>query len=94
MSGPPGAGPPVAGPSATALLVQRHLAVPRLGTYIRAAGGDLDRGVELYLWNASVAGALWEALGHGEVVLRNTLHDRVPWSGVGSSRVASRSYCC
>ncbi len=20
--------------------------------------------------------------------------DRVPWSGVGSSRVASRSYCC
>jgi len=25
---------------------------------------------------------------------RLAVDDRVPWSGVGSSRVASRSYCC
>jgi hypothetical protein len=62
-------------PSATALLIQRHLSAPRLATYVRATGGDLDRAVELYLWNAAVAGALWEVLGHVEVVLRNLLHD-------------------
>jgi hypothetical protein len=42
---------------------------------VRATGDDLDRAVELYLWNAGVAGALWEVLGHVEVVLRNVLHD-------------------
>jgi hypothetical protein len=62
-------------PSATALLIQRHLSAPRLATYARATGDDLDRAVELYLWNAGVAGALWEVLGHVEVVLRNVLHD-------------------
>lgn len=62
-------------PSATALLVERHLSAPRLATYVRATGGDLDRAVKLYLWNAAVAGALWEVLGHVEVVLRNALHD-------------------
>jgi len=31
--------------------------------------------VQLYPWNASVAGALSEALGHAEVVLRSTLRD-------------------
>jgi hypothetical protein len=76
-SPPGGSSPPeVTGhPSATALLLQRHLSAPRLATYVRATGGDLDRAVELYLWNAAVAGALWEVLGHVEVVLRNVLHD-------------------
>jgi hypothetical protein len=31
--------------------------------------------VALYRWNAALAGALWEALGHTEVVLRNALHE-------------------
>src|SRR3954452_18611892 len=62
-------------PSPSALLIQRHLSAPRLATYVHAMGGDLDRAVELYLWNAAVAGALWEVLGHVEVVLRNVLHD-------------------
>jgi hypothetical protein len=35
----------------------------------------LDAAVQLYQWNAAVAGALWEALGHTEVVLRNAVHD-------------------
>lgn len=76
-SGRPGGSTPDATgqPSATALLIQRHLSAPRLATYVRATGDDLDRAVELYLWNAAVAGALWEVLGHVEVVLRNVLHD-------------------
>jgi hypothetical protein len=75
---PPGGGstPEATGqPSPSALLVQRHLSAPRLTTYLRATGGDLDRAVELYLWNAAVAGALWKVLGRVEVVLRNVLHD-------------------
>ena len=75
---PPGGSstPDAAGqPSPDALLIQRHLSAPRLATYVRATGGDLDRAVQLYLWNAAVAGALWEVLGHVEVVLRNVLHN-------------------
>lgn len=62
-------------PGPLSVLLQQHLSPPRLSTFLRAAGGDLDRAVELYRWNAAVAGALWEALGHGEVVLRNAVHD-------------------
>lgn len=72
---PPALPSPGPGPSATSLLVQRRLSVPRLGTYVRASGGDLDRAVQLYRWNAEVAGSLWVALGHTEVVLRNAMHD-------------------
>lgn len=54
--------------------MQRALSAPRLATYVRASGGDLEAGVELYEWNAALAGALWEVLGHVEVVLRNALH--------------------
>jgi len=74
---PPGGDstPEATGQPSSALLVQRHLSAPRLATYLRATGGDLDHAVELYLWNAAVAGALWEVLGHVEVVLRNVLHD-------------------
>lgn len=44
--GPPGDGPPAGGPSETALLVQRHLSVPRLGTSTSARpAGSLYRGV-------------------------------------------------
>lgn len=71
---PPGGQRPSAA-SATAALVQAHLAVPRVATYLDACNGDLDRALRLYRWNARLAGALWEALGHGEVLLRNTIHD-------------------
>lgn len=62
-------------PRPLSVVVQRHLSPSRLGTFLRASQGDLDRAVDLYRWNAAVSGALWEALGHGEVVLRNAIHD-------------------
>lgn len=49
----------------------------RLGPYVSASGGDLARGVQLYRWNASVSAAFWEVLGHGEVILRNVIHDQL-----------------
>lgn len=55
-------------------MIQRHFSSARLSTYVRASGGDLEAAVDLYRWNAAAAGALWEVLGHTEVVLRNALH--------------------
>ncbi|MFT4307481.1 MAG: hypothetical protein QM604_11380 [Microbacterium sp.] len=49
------------------------LSPERLAPYLREAGGDLDAAVGLYEWNLAVSGALYEALGILEVVLRNAL---------------------
>ncbi|MDO5502780.1 MAG: hypothetical protein Q4G67_06345 [Actinomycetia bacterium] len=49
------------------------LSPERLAPYLRATGGDLTGAVRLYQWNLGVSGALYEALGIVEVVLRNAL---------------------
>lgn len=49
------------------------LSESRLAPYLRATGGDLAGAVRLYEWNLAVSGALYEALGVLEVVLRNAL---------------------
>jgi len=59
----------------TALLVQRHLSPARLSTYRAATAGDLGAALTLYRWNAAMSAALWESIGHAEVVLRNAAHD-------------------
>lgn len=58
---------PDATPIATALSPERF------APYLRATGGDLTKAVRLYEWNLAVSGALYEALGILEVVLRNAL---------------------
>jgi hypothetical protein len=58
-------------------IVQRHLSPARIGTYPQACGGDLVAAVALYRWNASAAAAFWEVLGHGEVILRNAMHEQL-----------------
>lgn len=60
--------------SPLAQALEQRLSVARLRPYRQAVGGDLDRALELYSWNAVVAGAFFEDLGHLEVVLRNALH--------------------
>lgn len=55
------------------LRVPRHLSEPRLRDYLRACGGDVQRALALYTWNAQLAGALWVDLGHLEVALRNAM---------------------
>lgn len=61
-------------PEGAAEVVAGHLSAARVSTYLRASGGDLEAAVELYRWNAAVSAALWESIGHAEVVLRNALH--------------------
>lgn len=57
--------------------VVEHVAVAlspeRLGPYLRAVGGDRNEALRLYEWNLAASGALYEALGILEVVLRNAL---------------------
>jgi len=62
-------------PEGTAGAVERHLSSARLSTYLTATSGDLDAAVARYRWNAAVSAALWESIGHAEVVLRNAAHD-------------------
>ena len=49
------------------------LSTERFGPYLRTTGGDLHAAVRLYEWNIAASGALYEALGILEVVLRNAL---------------------
>lgn len=58
-------------------MIQQYLSQARLGTYVGACGGDLGAALGLYRWNASVSAAFWEVLGHGEVILRNAMHDQL-----------------
>lgn len=63
--------------SPLARLLEHRLSPERLAPYRRAVGGDLEPAVELYTWNAEVAAAFFEVLGHLEVVLRNALHEEL-----------------
>lgn len=54
----------------------------RLAPYLSANGGDLRAAVHLYEWNLTVSGAMYEALGVAEVVLRNALNEQfTAWHG-------------
>lgn len=54
--------------------LHQHLSAPRVSTYLRECADDLPRALALYRWNAQVSAAMWQVLGHGEIVLRNAIH--------------------
>ncbi len=45
----------------------------RLGTYLKAAGHDLERALELYVWNAEVGAAFHLPIQSFEIALRNSI---------------------
>ena len=55
----------------------KHLSEMRLRQYLDHSGGDLERAIALYTWNARLAAALFADLGHLEVALRNALDSRM-----------------
>lgn len=57
----------------TTAQVAAGISPERLAPYLRASGSDLTAAIRLYEWNLAVSGALYEALGILEVVLRNAL---------------------
>jgi hypothetical protein len=50
----------------------------RFAPYLTAAGGDHERAVELYVWNARISAGIFETLHHVEVLLRNTIDTQFP----------------
>lgn len=73
----------------TAVALQAAITPERLSSYLAECGGDLPAALELYRWNGEMAGALWETLGHVEVLLRNTLCARMDLRQRRSGRPAS-----
>ncbi|WP_342318706.1 hypothetical protein [Corynebacterium mayonis] len=46
---------------------------PRMRPFLDAADGDVDRALDLYQWNAEMAGAVLEQISHLEVLLRQAI---------------------
>lgn len=62
--------------------VERYVTADRLGPYLSEAAGDFDKAEKLYIWNLRMAGALHEALGVFEIVIRNALCEQLRnWHG-------------
>lgn len=59
----------------TPTAVRAWLGQPRFDRYLHEAGGDEPLALQLYRWNAKVAGAALVDVGHFEVALRNS-YDR------------------
>jgi hypothetical protein len=57
--------------------LEQRLSSPRLTPYLAATGQDRKKAIALYQWNIEVSGAIYEALHVFEVILRNTLDDRL-----------------
>ena len=53
----------------------RTLPAPRWQTYLIAAGGDENRALRLYLWNAAVGQSFHFPLQVTEIALRNVIND-------------------
>ena len=53
--------------------IRPYLSAERLAPYQLATGGDPEKALRLYEWNAQVGAAFLEILGHLEIVLRNAL---------------------
>ena len=49
----------------------------RLGTYLKAAGGDRAKALQLYTWNTAISAAFYGPLQGLEVALRNAMHHRL-----------------
>ena len=59
--------------SSTTELIVQSLHVSRFGTYARAADGDMDLALRLYLWNVRMAAAFHATISLTEVLLRNAV---------------------
>ena len=53
--------------------MQQLLSAARMAPYLAATGGDWQRGLALYVWNAQVSAAFFESIHYLEVGLRNAM---------------------
>ena len=57
--------------------LRRVLSGDRFASYLRAAGGDAAKAIELHAWNTMVSGAFYGPLQMVELALRNAVHDHL-----------------
>jgi len=58
-------------------VLERRLSIERLAPYRSVVGNDLVRAIALYEWNGEMAAAFWVILGDIEVLVRNSMHERL-----------------
>ena len=54
--------------------LEASLSPERLGTYLKATGGDRAKALHLYTWNTAISAAFYGPLQGLEVALRNAMH--------------------
>lgn len=59
------------------LTAERWLSPHRLQVYLDEVGGDVQHALDLYDWNARVAAACMQDVGHFEVLVRNRYDDEL-----------------
>jgi Abi-like protein len=65
----------------------------RFRSYLEASGGDHDRAVALYKWNAEISAAFLEILCHLEVLFRNSIDRQFPDSDPTAALSILRADC-
>lgn len=61
--------------------LERWFSAERLVPYRAACDGADDRAADLYAWNGALSAALWQTLGHVEILLRQAMHRQLSsWS--------------
>lgn len=89
---------PAATPTDTSA-IRDVLSVPRMSTYLNAAGGDLDTAMNLYGWNARASAALMVPFHFTEVAIRNAASEALtsaygpdwPWQAAFENTLPSPS---
>lgn len=61
----------------------RWLSAPRLAPYLASCNENIDRALDLYLWNVGLCQVLMADISHFEVALRNAYDEtlRISWRG-------------
>ncbi len=57
--------------------IRKSISEPRFSTYLSNTGGNIDKALDLYLWNCRLCESLYTPIHILEVALRNNFHDRL-----------------
>jgi hypothetical protein len=73
------------------LTLERRISVERFAPYRVAAGNDGRRAIRLYERNLELSMAFWGVLSDLEILVRNSMHDRL--TGWSVSRYGDVALC-
>ncbi|WP_125610008.1 hypothetical protein [Specibacter cremeus] len=70
-----------------------YISAPRLAPYVAASGGNRRQAIQLYQWNISLSGAVYEALHLFEIVLRNAMDKELcRWNAQQTNRTTGTAH--